>query len=100
MNTKIFRAVDADGKPTGYRGFVTGVNLLEIFWAIDEFIDPYTVEVANLQSAGICFYLEDDDCDAEKHEVSEALAICYDQDYKWKRINWDKVLDKDLGAIA
>jgi hypothetical protein len=100
MIAKIFRAVDSDGKPTGYRGFALGNNLLDVFHAIDEFIDPYTVEVASIHATGMCFYLEEDECDAEKHEVSEVMAICYDQDRRWTRIDWTKLLDDDLTALA
>ena len=100
MLVKIFRQIDEDGKPTGVRGFVVGRTMLEIFWAIDEFINPYETQIATPNRAGVCYFLEDDELDAEDHSISEELCLCYDQDRKWRSVDWKRFLDPDLRDIA
>ena len=51
MITKIFRVKKGLGY-TSWTGLVYGRNMEAIFWAIDEFIDPYAVEIASPRYAG------------------------------------------------
>ena len=43
-----------DGQPNGYMGLVFAQNKSDLFWQIDEFVDPYAVEVQKAYIGGYC----------------------------------------------
>jgi hypothetical protein len=42
-----------NGKPNGWCGLVLAESRRELFWAIDEFVDPYAVELAPATRGGV-----------------------------------------------
>ncbi len=76
-----FQLLDEKG-PTGYCGMVVADSWSELFWAIDEFCDPYKVVVKEVKRGGYCKKVEvfgdkslgsDEEIEIEtsEHEFSE-----------------------------
>jgi hypothetical protein len=42
MTAYYFRVIE-HGKPNGWVGFAMAETMQHLFWAIDEFVDPYAV---------------------------------------------------------
>lgn len=63
MKAFYFRFLDADGKATGWVGLVVGQTMDKIFDCIDEYGDPYTVQIQAAKKGGFCvqWKLFDDD---------------------------------------
>jgi len=83
-----FRVME-DGTPTGWRGLVVGVNMEDIFWGIDEYVDPYAVEIKPANSGGYCRYYDetnDQSNDANPPEFSEWELMLGDKG--WKTPKW------------
>ena len=96
MTAYYFRVVE-EGKPNGWVGLVVAPTLQHLFWAIDEFVDPFSVEIQTAKFAGYCYHMEidGDDVTASKHEFSEHEPF-FDDD-KWRKPVW--VTDKSFSAI-
>ena len=85
----VFFRVIVDGEPTGYYGLAFAQNKKNLFWAIDEYADPYSVEVRTASGGGFCRLRTidtHDDVEQSKWEVSE--EDCRPEDEKWKSPNW------------
>ena len=85
--------VMTDGQPNGYMGLVFAQNKSDLFWQIDEFVDPYAVEVQKAYIGGYCKLLtkiSEEDIKTSKHEYSEREPFFEEE--KWKTMNWDGVL--------
>lgn len=96
MTAYYFRVME-DGEPNGYVGFVMAESMQHLFWTIDEFVDPYAVEIQTAKVAGYCYYMKVDGDDVEtlKHEFSEHEPLF---DYgKWRKPVW--VTDESFSAI-
>jgi len=87
MTAYYFRVVE-DGKPNGWVGFVMAPTVQELFLAIDEFVDPYAVEIQTANTAGYCYHMEidGDDVETSKYETSE-LEPFFDRP-KWRKPVW------------
>ena len=72
MRAVYFRFVYSDKKPTGWIGMAVARNDLELFWAIDEFGDPYSVQIKEAVHGGLCVHTLDD-TRASNYEVSEEV---------------------------
>ena len=85
-----FRTIDEDGKPTGYMGMAFGQSKEEVFWAIDEFCDPFNVEILTARRGGYCRRIEVDGEDHISHdyEISDTEPIHGDESYNWRRPKW------------
>lgn len=55
MITVFFRVTCGDLCPKNYVGLAAAKNGADLFWLIDEFIDPYSVEIAKASKAGVFF---------------------------------------------
>lgn len=86
-----FRVMETDGTPTDYSGFVFGRDINDVFWTIDEFTDPYGVEIKSVTAKGTAGYCLKNNGDegyleieiSEKHQPSEEGG--------WKKPDWSKV---------
>ena len=102
-----FRIVQTDGSIT-HHGIVSGVNDSGIFWAIDEWVDPWCVELKKLNKhyVGFCINTTDDvDDDDEPNadmgwffcgnvmEMAESFKIALCETDGWYKPKWNK---KDL----
>ena len=89
MKAYYFRVIDDNGKPTGHVGMVAGVNWSDIFWTIDEFVDPYSVEVKRATAGGFCYYLdESDEEDIQSREYEFGIQTPFPSDKGWKKPEW------------
>ncbi len=90
----LFRFVNQDSKPTGYFGFACAANKKELFWEIDQYGDPYSVELSTTTSGSYCLkQLSDvpfsDDQETSEHETD---GVYFDGIKKWRKPNWPKDL--------
>lgn len=54
MKAFYFRFLDDEQNPTGWIGFAMAKQIDDIFCIIDEFGDPYTVQIQMAKKAGFC----------------------------------------------
>jgi len=96
MTAYYFRVIQ-DGKPNGWVGFAMAETMHHLFWTIDEFVDPYAVEIQTAKTAGYCYHMaiDGDDVTNSKHEFSEHEPFF--DDGKWKKPVW--VTDKSFDPI-
>ena len=96
MTAYYFRVIQ-DGKPNGWVGFAMAETMQHLFWTIDEFVDPYAVEIKTAKSAGYCYHMEvdGDDVKDSKHEFLGDEPF-FDED-KWRKPVW--VTDESFSAI-
>tara|TARA_R110000868_G_scaffold272773_2_gene532009 strand:+ start:2298 stop:2573 length:276 start_codon:yes stop_codon:yes gene_type:complete len=90
MMAYYFRAMNEDG-PTGWVGFVMCRTKKELFWGIDEFIDPYSVQIKKAHGAGYCRLLVEDE-DAIKYEASGDEYFVTSDEEGWITPNWNRVI--------
>lgn len=88
-----------DDKPNGYMGLVFGHNMNSLFFAIDEFCDPYGVEIKKAHHGGYCKFVEhtyypetaehgeEDVYDESEYEFAEEEPEIDDNE-KWKKPVW------------
>jgi hypothetical protein len=98
MTAYYFRVVE-DGKPNGWVGFVVAPTLQHLFWAIDEFVDPFAVEIQTAKFAGYCYHMEinGDDVVVSKHETSESDKLFFESK-RWRKPIW--VTDKNFDTTV
>ena len=98
--TVLFRFVDKEGTPTGYVGIAFARDKEELFWTIDEFGNPFSVEVADLKQAGICIKCdvtldenEGGTFDFSEVELTERFVDSFipPNTYKWKKADWSSL---------
>jgi hypothetical protein len=96
MTAYYFRVIQ-DGEPNGWVGFAMAETMHHLFWTIDEFVDPYGVEIQTAKTAGYCYHMaiDGDDVTNSKHEFSEHQPFF--DDGKWKKPVW--VTDKSFDPI-
>lgn len=75
-----FRFIKDDGEQTGYVGFAYAKNMLELFWEIDQFGDPYSVEIKRMKSSSMCMKIIDiDEFELDELELSERFIGIVDE---------------------
>ena len=97
MTAYYFRVIQ-DGKPNGWVGFAMAETMQHLFWTIDEFVDPYAVEIKTAKTAGYCYRSEVVDgweINRSNYEFSEHEPF-FDED-KWRKPVW--VTDESFSAI-
>jgi hypothetical protein len=94
MTAYYFRALDEEGSPNGWIGFVMAEDRKQLLWAIDEFIDPYSVEIKTAYNAGYCYRIDQDGdyVAAKDYEISELEPMI--DDSGWRKPNWDGIFNK------
>ena len=88
MTAYYFRVIQ-DGEPNGWVGFAMAESMKQLFWAIDEFVDPYSVEIKTAKTAGYCYHSEVVDgwqLDRSGYQTSEHEPF-FDED-KWRKPVW------------
>ncbi len=98
MTAYAFRFINDDGKPTGHIGVAFAQSLDDLYWTIDEFGDPNSIEIADVKNAGMCVKVdctgdvEQDDIDLvfTENELTEQIAntFYFQADYKWRKPSW------------
>jgi hypothetical protein len=95
MPAYYFRAIDDDNLPTGFIGLACANSLAELFWCIDEFCDPYRIEVCSTRAAAICFNSKalvdevGETCiEFADPEVSEGFLLANHGDCHWRKPKW------------
>ena len=75
-----FRCLDTKGEQIGYVGFAYAKNMLELFWEIDQFYDPYLVEIKELKSSSMCMKIMDiDEFEFDNYELGERFIRIVDE---------------------
>lgn len=95
MKAVYFRVIFEDGTPTGYVGFVTYTNSKDMFLAIDEFADPYSVEIKDAPLFGFCMKVtkfDDEEYATSEYEVSDHIPCPYEND-GWMRPKYPPLED-------
>jgi len=87
-----FRFVNAENKPTGYIGLAVGKNIEDILWQIDEFGDPWSVQIQSVRWGGMCWKENkstdpDEDNYSDEYEVTEYSPDPW-ADKGWKTPKW------------
>jgi hypothetical protein len=85
MKAAWFRVIK-DGVPTGRAGMVFGRDDEDLFWAVDEYVDPYAVEVRPARWGGFCMLVGDGDNPNTEHETGGAFPGI--EDNGWKLPSW------------
>jgi hypothetical protein len=85
-----FRTIDEKGKPTNWMGMAFAQSKEELFWQIDEFCDPYSVEIMTARRGGYCRRIEIDGDEhlSHDHEISEDEPLFDDESYPWRKPKW------------
>ena len=100
-----FRFIGDDNKPTGYMGLAFGQSQDDIYWQIDEFGDPNSVEVQTAKLGGMCWKEfaipegEDEGFDREEHEIGEMAPDVFDNN-GWKIPRWRKSDEAMMAAFS
>lgn len=87
MTAYYFRVME-NNKPNGWIGFAMAPNMKELFWVIDEFVDPYAVEIQTAKSAGYCFQMQftEDEVNCSDYETSDDQPFV--DEGKWRSPVW------------
>ena len=99
MTAYYFRVVE-DKKPNGWVGFVVAPTLQHLFWAIDEFVDPYVVEIQTAKFAGYCYHMkiDSDDVINSEHQTSQSEPFFSENNKWWRKPIW--VTDKNFDTTV
>lgn len=99
----IYREIDDAGLPTGRYGVAIAKNLKDMFWNIDEELNPHAIEYLSMKEHFIVSWnMDEQACDdggedtvniqvvSDEPElyVSEHIEGMLDGDAKWKRPKW------------
>lgn len=93
MKAFYFRFIGNDDKPSGWIGFAMAETIDGIFDVIDQFGDPYSVEIYAAKEAGFCVQWKpfpDDSGDAvmeKPPELIESMPWVFDDD-GWTTPAW------------
>ncbi len=94
MIAYLFRFIDKDGDLSPYVGLTTARSESELFWAIDEFENPYSAVVArvSLELASLCCKIEGEDLDIEltELELGEHMRGILIDSHQWMRPKWSR----------
>lgn len=87
-----FRAMTED-KASFWVGFAVAQNMKDLFWQIDNHIDPYKVEIMKIDRGSACLLLAEigDDFDESGHEIN---GYSIPEESGWKKPKW--VTDPDF----
>ncbi|MEY4411765.1 MAG: hypothetical protein RL560_24 [Actinomycetota bacterium] len=85
MSAWAFRFTHEDGELSGYYGVVVAKDKLDLFWAIDEFGDPYLCEIKKLDKGGICFKHDASENEYSELEIGESLIPDPEEKESWSR---------------
>jgi len=83
--------MDPDNQPTGYMGLVVAANKDDLFWEIDQYGDPYSVEVMKATRASFCIQIDqkEEEVDYDEFELSE-YAPLMPEDGEWVKPVYNK----------
>ena len=99
MKAVWFRVIGIDEVvPTGHIGFAMGRDEVELFWAIDEFVDPYSVEIQKAKVAGFCFKAEESEDDVLFLDQEITSVMPLPSEDGWEKPKWpdfDKIYKMD-----
>lgn len=73
METYYFRFLDGDRQPTGYVGLVTGQDMADVFHQIDQYGDPYSVQLRPAIEGSFCIKIEEGTEFEAGEDMHEAL---------------------------
>lgn len=110
MKAVYYRFLNEDGNFTDYVGMAIAKDMVDLFWIIDEFGNPHSCVIKDIQGGGICFNvkslgldeseeteeLQEESCDLE-FELSGAFASQLTSN-KWQTPKWPSP-EKIYGAF-
>lgn len=83
-----FRFIDDSGVPTGHIGLAFGKNSYDVATAIDEFGNPYLVQIKTAHIGGYCKHVEEIDSDFETSEYEFSESEPFLDDDGWRTPPW------------
>lgn len=96
MIAYVYRTYNYEKKePAGWVGFAVAQDIEKMFWAIDQFVDPYKVQVKTLYHFSSCAELKRyEKCGEDESELvnvtfGESYPCVFDED-GWKAPIWIK----------
>ena len=90
MLTYLFRFTNTFGTPTNFVGVAVATNLAQMYWAIDEFGDPWQCEVKSVKST-VAFCVGERKEGWDEPEVSGSFLSMIEDG--WRRPQW--VIEKE-----
>lgn len=98
MKAYYFRLMDGNDEPTGFIGIVLAKNMADLFWAVDEFCDPYLCQIMPVTtSTGVCMYTAVtrhggavDGVERSDIEVPENFPYP-DEGNRWQKPKWPSI---------
>ena len=91
-----FRFLNDDHQPTGWVGFAMADDQEGLMWVIDEFGDPYSVEVMTADRFAYCVQVSEDDEEmtTEGHQTNEQFPPTRG---RWREPIWVKRAVEERG---
>lgn len=84
-----FRFIDREtGEPTGYMGLAVARDMVELFWEIDQYGDPFGVEIRPVERGSFCAHFQD-----EPNEGTDLFSEVKITEYlpgkeRWRKPDW------------
>jgi hypothetical protein len=79
-----FKFINDSGEPTGYYGFAVANSMVDLFWEIDQYGDPYSVLIKKMKRSSMCVKVDvisDEELDFNQYEVSEDFIGILDDEF-------------------
>lgn len=100
-----FRLME-EGKPNGYVGMAVAYNMRGVFWQIDQYCDPFAVEVKSVQSGGFCTregvgWSESNEAfysGRTEFETAEQMPFSWEK--KWRKPSWVVNQEHPVNALC
>ena len=93
-----FRVIDGEaGKPNGFVGMAVAADMTSMYWEIDQYCNPYSVEVKSIRNGSFCslegldwseegFELDIVEGKRGEFETSESMPFSWDDG--WRAPAW------------
>lgn len=87
MKAVYFRVVLEDGTPTGHVGLVTYDGSKDLYLSLDEFVDPFAVEIKDADDFSFCMKVTnfgEDEIETSEYEIGEGVPDPYENN-GWRK---------------
>jgi hypothetical protein len=101
MKTVLFKPKNADND---WYGIAVARDINELFWVIDEHVDPFSCVIAVLKEGAVMFQAhpvlgsEEDEMELDNVEISESVWDAPCGKIAWKAPEWPDTVYRRIGA--